>query len=123
MTNTKRKFAALAAATATVLALSSACSSSGSAAAPAVSGLASGTITWFANQFGPTLTDVRKTLIAGFEKAYSNIKVNLEQAPSDSDTYRSTPIPQMSGVRAASTSPTGTWCGRLSSASSPWRSR
>jgi multiple sugar transport system substrate-binding protein len=94
----KRRNAATAVTAAAVLALGTACSSSsGSTAAPAVTGSASGTITWFANQFGPTSTDVRKTLIAGFEKAYPNIKVNLEQAPSDSDTYRSTLITQISG--------------------------
>ncbi|MBR7830999.1 ABC transporter substrate-binding protein [Actinospica sp. MGRD01-02] len=94
----KRRNAATAVTAAAVLALSTACSSSsGSTAAPAATGSASGTITWFANQFGPTSTDVRKTLIAAFEKAYPNIKVNLEQAPSDSDTYRSTLITQISG--------------------------
>jgi multiple sugar transport system substrate-binding protein len=81
---------------AAVLALGTACSSSGSST-PAATGSASGTITWFANQFGPTTVDVRKTLIADFEKAYPNIKVNLEQAPSDSDTYRSTLVTQISG--------------------------
>lgn len=94
----KRRNAAVAATAAAVLALGTACSSSsGTSAAPAVTGSASGTITWFANQFGPTSSDVRKTLIAAFEKAYPNIKVNLEQAPSDSDTYRSTLITQISG--------------------------
>jgi multiple sugar transport system substrate-binding protein len=94
----KRRNAATAVTAAAVLALSTACSSSsGSTAAPAATGSASGTITWFANQFGPTSTDVRKTLIAAFEKAYPDIKVNLEQAPSDSDTYRSTLITQISG--------------------------
>ncbi|HWG27215.1 ABC transporter substrate-binding protein [Actinospica sp.] len=97
MTN-KRRNAATAVTAAAVLALGTACSSSSnSTAAPAVTGSASGTITWFANQFGPTSTDVRKTLITAFEKAYPNIKVNLEQAPSDSDTYRSTLITQISG--------------------------
>jgi multiple sugar transport system substrate-binding protein len=96
MTN-KRSIAA-AAATAAVLAFGTACSSSSSApAAPAATGAASGTITWFANQFGPTGTDVRKTLIAAFEKAYPNIKVNLEQAPSDEDTFQSELVTQISG--------------------------
>ena len=94
----KRRIAATAVTAAAVLALGTACSSSSStASAPAATGSASGTITWFANQFGPTSTDVRKTLITAFEKAYPNIKVNLEQAPSDSDTYRSTLITQISG--------------------------
>jgi multiple sugar transport system substrate-binding protein len=60
-------------------------------------GKPSGTITWYANQFGPTSTDVRKTLIAAFEKAYPGITVNLEQAPSDSDTFRSTLETQIAG--------------------------
>ena len=94
----KRRVTATAVTAAAVLALGTACSSSSSTAgAPAATGSASGTITWFANQFGPTSTDVRKTLIAQFEKAYPNIKVSLEQAPSDSDTYRSTLITQISG--------------------------
>lgn len=93
-----RKSAALAACSAAVLALATACSSSsGSTAAPAATGSATGTITWFANQFGPTTSDVRKTLISAFEKAYPGITVKLEQAPSDSDTYRSTLVTQISG--------------------------
>lgn len=98
ISNHKRRIAAMAAGTAAVLALGTACSSSSnSPSVPAATGSASGTITWFANQFGPTTTDVRKTLIAAFEKAYPNIKVDLEQAPSDSDTYRSTLVTQISG--------------------------
>ena len=98
-TSNKPTKAALAAGAAALLALATACSSSSpaTAAAPAATGSASGTITWFANQFGPTTTDVRKTLITAFEKAYPNIKVNLEQAPSDTDTYRSTLVTQISG--------------------------
>ena len=95
--NRKRRIAALAAGTAAVLALGTACSSSSSPSAPAATGSASGTITWFANQFGPTTVDVRNTLITAFEKAYPNIKVKLEQAPSDTDTYRSTLVTQISG--------------------------
>ena len=93
-----RRLALAAVATATVLTAVTACSSSStSAAAPSASGPAKGTITWYANQFGPTGTDVRKTLIAAFEKANPGITVNLEQAPSDSDTYRSTLTTQISG--------------------------
>lgn len=83
---------------AVLLASLTACGSSSSAkpiSAPV--GPASGTITWYANQFGPTSTDVRKTLIAAFEKANPKIKVKLEQAPSDSDAYRSTLTTQISG--------------------------
>jgi multiple sugar transport system substrate-binding protein len=82
----------------------SACGSGGGAGATGTSntsapslGSASGTITWYANQFGPTGTDVRKTLIAAFEQANPAIKVNLEQAPSDSDAYRSALTTQISG--------------------------
>ncbi len=83
-----------------VLAGMSACSSgSGSSAAapPSATGAAKGTITWYANQFGPTNIDIRKTLIAAFEKANPGITVKLEQAPSDSDTFRSTLTTQISG--------------------------
>ncbi|MBR7834286.1 ABC transporter substrate-binding protein [Actinospica durhamensis] len=99
MTKTSRRAAAAAASAAAVLAFTAACSSSSSTtpAAPAATGSATGTITWFANQFGPTTTDVRKTLIAAFEKAYPGITVKLEQAPSDTDTYRSTLVTQISG--------------------------
>jgi multiple sugar transport system substrate-binding protein len=97
-TSTRPKHAALIAGAAALLVLASACSSSSKpAAAPAATGPAAGTITWFANQFGPTTSDVRTALISAFEKAYPNIKVNLEQAPSDSDTYRSTLVTQISG--------------------------
>lgn len=97
MTN-KRRTAATAVTAAALLAFSAACSlSSGSGAAPAATGSASGTITWFANQFGPTGTDVRKTLISAFEKAYPGIKVDLEQAPSDENTFQSELVTQISG--------------------------
>ncbi|MEY9846506.1 ABC transporter substrate-binding protein [Streptacidiphilus sp. MAP5-3] len=89
-------------ATAFLLAVTACSSSSGGSgstggALPSASGPAKGTITWFANQFGPTGTDVRKTLIAAFEKANPGITVNLEQAPSDTDAYRSTLTTQISG--------------------------
>jgi multiple sugar transport system substrate-binding protein len=95
----KRRTAATAVTAAAVLAFGAACSSSSSTtpAAPPATGAAAGTITWFANQFGPTGTDVRKTLIAAFEKAYPDIKVNLEQAPSDEDTFQSELATQISG--------------------------
>ncbi|MFD4561933.1 ABC transporter substrate-binding protein [Streptomyces sp. NPDC058469] len=85
-------------ATALVLAAGvlTACSSS-SDSSDAVSGPAKGTITWYANQFGPTDHDVRKTLIAAFEKANPGITVKLQQAPSDSDAFRSTLTTQISG--------------------------
>ena len=98
MTKTTRRSTAVAVGAAAVLAFTAACSSSSAGTAvPAATGSATGTITWFANQFGPTSTDVRKTLIAAFEKAYPGITVKLEQAPSDTDTYRSTLVTQISG--------------------------
>ena len=76
----------------------SACSSNGgSTSAPSAKGPAKGNITWYANQFGPTNKDVRKTLVAAFEKAYPHIKVKMQPAPSDSDTLRSTLTTQISG--------------------------
>jgi multiple sugar transport system substrate-binding protein len=84
---------------AALLLAATACSSnSGSSSTDdSAKGPAKGTITWYANQFGPTNADVRKTLIAAFEKANPAIKVKLEQAPSDSDTYRSALTTQISG--------------------------
>ena len=75
----------------------SACSSSSSDKTPSAGGPAKGTIVWYANQFGPTNIDVRKTLISAFEKANPGIKVELEQAPSDSDTFRASLTTQISG--------------------------
>ncbi|MBB4796230.1 multiple sugar transport system substrate-binding protein [Streptomyces nodosus] len=83
-----------------VLLAATACSSShdGNAVADGpTAGPAKGTITWFANQFGPTDVDVRKTLITAFEKANPGIKVELEQAPSNSDTFRAALTGQIFG--------------------------
>ncbi|QMU77900.1 ABC transporter substrate-binding protein [Streptacidiphilus sp. PB12-B1b] len=96
----RRPLLLVATAVATLAAASlSACSSSSTtaSASPSATGPAKGTITWYANQFGPTGTDVRKTLITAFEQANPGITVKLEQAPSDSDTYRSTLTTQISG--------------------------
>ncbi|MDI5961767.1 ABC transporter substrate-binding protein [Streptomyces sp. SL13] len=84
-------------AAALMLAASACSSGSSSDKTPSASGPAKGTIVWYANQFGPTNTDVRKTLIAAFEKANPAIKVKLQAAPSDSDTFRSTLTTQISG--------------------------
>lgn len=92
-----RALASIGAATALML-TASACSSSGSSSpTDSATGPAKGTITWYANQFGPTNIDVRKTLISAFEKANPAIKVKLEPAPSDSDSIRSTLTTQISG--------------------------
>ena len=41
--------------------------------------------------------DLRKVLIADFEKAYPNIKVNLQTAPTDTDTNRADLVTTISG--------------------------
>jgi multiple sugar transport system substrate-binding protein len=96
---TGRTLAVTAVATA-LMAAAAACgggSGGSGGSAPKATGPAKGTITWYANQFGPTTKDVRKTLIAAFEKANPGITVKLEQAPSDSDAYRSALTTQISG--------------------------
>jgi multiple sugar transport system substrate-binding protein len=99
MPRVRRTTLTVALGSAAVLTALTACSSSGGSPSASGSSLgpASGTITWYANQFGPTSTDVRQTLIAAFEKANPGIKVKLEQAPSDSDAYRSALTTQISG--------------------------
>jgi len=65
------------------------------AAAPTASATAKNassvtTITWWASPISTSGPDLRKVLIADFEKAYPNIKVNLQTAPTDTDTNRPT---------------------------------
>jgi multiple sugar transport system substrate-binding protein len=92
-----RTVLSIAAATA-LLTTAAACSSGGGkSSAPSATGPAKGTITWYANQFGPTGADVRKTLITAFEKANPGITVKLQQAPSDTDAIRSAVTTQISG--------------------------
>lgn len=77
------------------------CSSGGSSGSGDQAGPTnSGTVTWYSNTFGPTQHDVRKTLIAAFEKAYPKITVKLQTAPSDSDVMRSTLTTQIAGGSA-----------------------
>ncbi len=56
------------------------------------------TITWWASPIstsgGP---DLRKVLVADFEKAYPNIKVSLQTAPTDTDTNRADLVTTISG--------------------------
>jgi trehalose/maltose transport system substrate-binding protein len=89
-----------AAAVLAVTACGSSGSSSGSsgASAPAVSGSAtSGTITWWASPITTSGSDPRTVLISQFEKAYPNIHVKLQSAPTDTDTNRSSLITTISG--------------------------
>jgi multiple sugar transport system substrate-binding protein len=73
-------------------------SGSSSASAPAVSGSAtSGTITWWASPITTSGSDPRTVLISQFEKAYPNIHVKLQSAPTDTDTNRSSLITTISG--------------------------
>ena len=72
------------------------------AAAPTASATAKNassvtTITWWASPISTSGPDLRKVLIADFEKAYPNIKVNLQTAPTDTDTNRADLVTTISG--------------------------
>jgi len=69
-----------------------------SASGSAPSGSAtSGNITWWASPITTTSPDPRTVLISAFEKAYPNIHVNLQSAPTDTDTNRASLITTISG--------------------------
>src|SRR5215470_19601884 len=73
-------------------------STSGPVAAPSVSGSAtSGNITWWASPITTSSPDPRTVLINAFEKVYPGIKVNLQSAPTDTDTNRASLITTISG--------------------------
>ncbi len=91
------KAMAVVGAAALMLAASACSSSNDDSKAPSAKGPAKGTITWYANQFGPTDTDVRTTLVKAFEKDNPGITVKVQSAPSNSDTFRSTLTTQISG--------------------------
>jgi multiple sugar transport system substrate-binding protein len=55
------------------------------------------TITWWASPISTSGPDLRKTLIAAFEKANPTIKVNLETAPTNTDTNRADLVTTISG--------------------------
>jgi multiple sugar transport system substrate-binding protein len=57
----------------------------------------SGNITWWASPITTTSPDPRVVLINAFEKAYPGIKVNLQSAPTDTDTNRASLITTISG--------------------------
>src|ERR1700754_4198142 len=74
-------------------------SSSSSGGSPTPSGSAtSGTITWWASPITTSSPDPRTVLIKAFEKAYPKIHVNLQSAPTDTDTNRASLITTISGV-------------------------
>jgi multiple sugar transport system substrate-binding protein len=78
-----------------------ACGSSGSSSPSATakpSGSAtSGSITWWANPITTSTPDPRTVLINAFEKAYPKIHVNMQSAPTDTDTDRASLITTISG--------------------------
>jgi multiple sugar transport system substrate-binding protein len=72
--------------------------STSAATAPSATGSAtSGTITWWASPITTSSPDPRTVLIDAFEKAYPNIHVNLQSAPTDTDTNRASLITTISG--------------------------
>jgi multiple sugar transport system substrate-binding protein len=101
----RRRLALAAAASAAAVLAISACSSGSSsssaasgASAPAASGSAtSGNITWWASPITTTSPDPRVVLVNAFEKAYPNIHVNLQSAPTDTDTNRTSLVTTISG--------------------------
>jgi multiple sugar transport system substrate-binding protein len=99
----KRRFLIAAASAAVALgaaACSSGSSSSSSSAAPAASAsgsATSGNITWWASPITTSSPDPRTVLISAFEKAYPKIHVNLQSAPTDTDTNRASLITTISG--------------------------
>jgi multiple sugar transport system substrate-binding protein len=75
---------------------SSGATSAGATSAPAGTAT-SGNITWWASPITTTSPDPRAVLISAFEKAYPNIKVSLQSAPTDTDTNRASLITTISG--------------------------
>ena len=69
----------------------------GSATASASGNATSGNITWWASPITTSTPDPRVVLIDAFEKAYPNIHVTLQSAPTDTDTNRSSLITTISG--------------------------
>ena len=72
-------------------------SSSGGGSAKASGSATSGNITWWASPITTTSPDPRTVLISAFEKAYPKIHVNLQSAPTDTDTNRASLITTISG--------------------------
>ena len=101
-----RRSARVAVACVAVALMAAACSSGGSSSSSSSSPSAAGssaaaggsaTITWWASPITTTSPDPRTVLISAFEKAHPNIKVNLQSAPTDTDTNRASLITTISG--------------------------
>jgi multiple sugar transport system substrate-binding protein len=87
-----------------------ACGSSSTPGTPSTPGAAasspggsatSGNITWWASPITTSTPDPRTVLISAFEKAYPNIHVSLQSAPTDTDTNRASLITTISGGAAS----------------------
>lgn len=76
---------------------SSSTATGASATSNAPGNATSGNITWWASPITTTSPDPRVVLIDAFEKAYPNIKVTLQSAPTDTDTNRASLITTISG--------------------------
>jgi multiple sugar transport system substrate-binding protein len=76
-------------------------SSSGGGTSNAGGSATSGNITWWASPITTSQPDPRAVLIANFEKAYPNIHVTLQSAPTDTDTNRASLITTISGGAAS----------------------
>ena len=59
------------------------------------------TITWWASPISTSGPDMRKVLINAFEKATPGIKVNLQTAPTNTDTNRASLVTTISGGAAS----------------------
>jgi multiple sugar transport system substrate-binding protein len=68
-------------------------------AVPTVAASASSTtsITWWASPINTTGPDLRTTLVKAFEKAYPNITVKVQTAPTNTDTNRADLVTAISG--------------------------
>lgn len=100
MSEARRRTALFAGTTAALmLAATAACSSSSDSTDPGASGdgPATGTITWYASTFGGGAGDIRKSLVAAFEKDNPGIKVRIQTAQSDTDANRATLTTQIAG--------------------------
>jgi multiple sugar transport system substrate-binding protein len=69
----------------------------GASAAARHSHASTTTITWWASPISTSGPDLRQVLINAFEKAYPNIKVKLQTAPTNTDTNRGDLVTTISG--------------------------
>ena len=91
------KFRTVIATAALVLAGATACSTSDQSGSASGGAETRGTITWLSFPFPPGGADVRKQLVAAFEKANPGITIKLVNAPTNTDTLRSMLTTQISG--------------------------